>query len=411
MPAKQKSSLASVSARITALKRSRPFVPCRRSSEFADELRDLLREAEQAIDGPAKGVELLLRFYETDCAVFDQCDDSSGHVGSVYRLDAQKLFVRYAKHCPDTQWLVDRLFGLMEHDDYGVRDALLEVAPQYLSKEQIHRLIARMCEADAALPEAKRGTRWRVDIETLARAMKDGALFAEARLSYPGPLHAGSCLDIAKVYLSAGEARRALEWLEKIPADDHARDGERDDLLAEVFAALGEREKQTEVAWRIFRRYRSATTLEALLALVGEKARDQIVADEAAAILAASCFVCSDARFLVDAGHIAEAEAYLVSRAEDIDGEYYPGLLPLAEALLGVARPLAATVIYRALTDSILDRARSKIYGHAVRYLRKLEQLSKSVDDWRGLPDHAAYAAALRSRHARKSAFWSRFGK
>lgn len=410
MPAKQKSSLTSVRARITALKRSHPFVPWRRSSEFADELRDLLLEAERAIDDPRQGVELLLRFYETDSAVFDQCDDSSGYVGSVYRFDAQQLFVRHAKDCPDTEWLVDRLFGMMEHDDYGVRDALLEVAPQYLSKAQIHRLVARMREADAALPEDKRGTRWRVDIETLARVMKDGALFAEARLSYPGPIYAGCCVDIAKVYLSADEAAVALGWLEKIPADDMSRDGERDELLENIFAALGEREKQTEVVWRIFRRYRSTTTLEALLALVGKKARGKIVADEAAAILAAPNFVCSDARFLVDAGEVAQAEAYLVARAEDIDGEYYPGLLPLAEALIGARRPLAATVVYRALTDSILARARSKIYGRAVRYLRKLEKLSQSVHDWRGLPDHAAYVAALRSRHARKSAFWSRFG-
>lgn len=411
MPSRGKASLASVRARIAALKRPHRFVSWRYSSELASELRDLLHDAEQAVGDPRTGAELLLRFYETDCAVFDQCDDSSGHIGSVYRFDAQQLFVRYAKDCPDTEWLVDRLFGLMEHDDYGVRDALLEVAPRYLSKAQIHRLVARMREADAALPDNKRGTRWRVDIETLARAMKDGALFAEARLSYPGPIYAGCCVDIAKVYLSAGEAAVALGWLEKIPADDMSRDGERDELLASIFAALGEREKQTEVVWRIFRRYRSATTLSALLALVGKKARAKIVADEAAAIMAAPRFVCSDARFLFDAGHSAEAEACLVSRAEGIDGEYYPGLLPLAEALLGVRRPLAATIIYRALADSILARARSKIYGHAVRYLGKLERIAKDVDDWRGLPDHAAYVAALRSRHARKSAFWSRFGE
>ena len=411
MPTKQKSNVAAFRARIAALKRSRPFVPWRYSSEFAGELRELLQEAEQSIGDPRKGAELLLDFYETDVAVFERCDDSSGHVGDVFRFDAQQLFVRYAKDCEDTEWLVDRLFGLMEADDYGVRDALLEAASLYLSKAQVHRLVARMCEADAALTEDKRGFRWRVDIETLARAMKDGALFAEARLSYPGQIHAGSCVDIAKVYLSAGEAKRAHEWLEKIPAGDRARDGERDELLVSVFAALGEREKQTEVVWRIFRRNRSLNTLEALLALVGEKARGKIVADEAAVILAEPHFVCSDARFLVDAGHSAEAEAYLVSRSEGIDGDYYPGLLPLAEVLLGARRPLAATIIYRALIDSILDRARSKIYGHAVRYLRKLEQLSNSVADWRGLSHHATYAATLRSRHGRKSAFWSRYGK
>ncbi len=404
-------SPASLKSRITALKRSRRFVPWRYSSELAGELRELLQEVAEAVDDPRKGAELLFDFYETDCAIFDHCDDSGGHVGDVYRCDAQDLFVRYAQACEDKEWLAVRVFGLMEADDYGVRDALLEVAPRYLSKVQIHGLVARMRSADNGLPKDKRGFKWRVDIELLARAMKDGALFAEARLSYPGPLHSSTCVDIADVYLSGGDAKSALEWLEKIPAGDHHRDYERDELLAGVFAALGDRGKQTEVVWRIFRRHRSAGTLASLLALVGEKARGKIVADEARLILADPGFVCADARFLADAGLGAEAEAYLVARAEDIDGDYYPGLLPLAEAMLGARRPLAASVIYRALTDSILARARSKIYGHAVRYLRKLGQFSKSVDDWRGLPDHATYLGMLRSRHARKSAFWSRCGK
>jgi hypothetical protein len=100
-----------------------------------------------------------------------------------------------------------------------------------------------------------------------------------------------------------------------------------------------------------------------------------------------------------------------VARAELIDGEYYHGLLPLAEALLQSGRPLAATVVYRALLDSILERARSKIYGHGASYLRKLGSIAGKITAWRGLPDHPAYLAALRSKHARKSAFWSRCDK
>lgn len=402
-------SPGSLKSRITALKRSRRFVPWRYSSEVADELRELLQEVAEAVDDPRRGAELLLDFYETDCAIFEHCDDSSGYVGEVYRCDAQKIFVRYAKACDDKEWLADRVFGLMEADDYGVRDALLEVAPRYLSKVQIHGLVARMRSADTALPQDKRGFKWRVDIELLARAMKDGALFAEARLSYPGPLHSSTCVDIADVYLSGGDAKSALEWLEKIPAGDHARDGERDELLVKIFASLGEREKQTEVAWRIFRRHRNMTTLEELLALVGKKAREEIVSGEAAAVLADPRFDCADAQFLADAGRGAEAEAYLVARADLIDGERYYGLLPLAEAMSGARRPLAAAVVYRALLDSILVRARSKIYGHGVRYLRKLDRLAGSIADWRGLPDHTDYLASLRVSHARKSAFWSRY--
>ena len=411
MPSGTKGCPRALKSRITALKRFRRFVPWRHSSGLAEELRELLQDLAEAVDDPRKGAELMADFYETDRAIFDHCDDSSGHVGDVYRCDAQELFVRYAKACDDKEWIVDRVFGLMEADDYGVRDALLEVAPRYLSKAQVHGLVARMRGADAALPADKRGFKWRVDIQLLARALKDGALFAEARLSCPGPLHSSTCVDIADVYLSGGDAKSALEWLEKIPADDHARDGERDDLLVKVYAALGDRGKQTEVAWRIFRGHRNMTTLEELLALVGEEAREKIVSGEAEAILADPRFDCADAQFLADAGRGAEAEAYLVARADLIDGDRYHGLLPLAEAMSASRCPLAAVVVYRALLDSILERARSKIYGHGVRYLRKLDRLAGSIADWRGLPDHANYLASLRGSHARKSAFWSRYNE
>jgi hypothetical protein len=46
-------------------------------------------------------------FYETDKGVFDHCDDSSGHVGDVYRSNAKELFVGYAQRCPDKEWLAD----------------------------------------------------------------------------------------------------------------------------------------------------------------------------------------------------------------------------------------------------------------------------------------------------------------
>ena len=42
--------------------------------------------------------------------------------------------------------------------------------------------------------------------------------------------------------------------------------------------------------------------------------------------------------------------------------------------------PVAATILYRALLDDILDRARSPAYRHAARYLEKLDALSAYKD-------------------------------
>ena len=75
------------------------------------------------------------------------------------------------------------------------------------------------------------------------------------------------------------------------------------------------------------------------------------------------------------------------------------------------ARPLCASVIYRALLDSILRRARTKTYAHGVRYLKKLDILAKSVLNWHSAANHAVYMEHLRQKHGRKRSFWTRYSR
>ncbi len=69
--------------------------------------------------------------------------------------------------------------------------------------------------------------------------------------------------------------------------------------------------------------------------------------------------------------------------------------------------PAAATVLYRALIDDILLRARSPAYGHAARYLGRLEALASRIDPSADLPEHETYRAKLKVAHGRKAGFWS----
>jgi len=98
------------------------------------------------------------------------------------------------------------------------------------------------------------------------------------------------------------------------------------------------------------------------------------------------------------------------SAVEQIDGEHYHWLVPLAEALEKNGRYPGASLIYRALLDSILLRAQTKTYGHGARYLRKLDRLATQITDWRTLEPHLGYREKLLQNHRRKSSFWARFG-
>jgi hypothetical protein len=96
--------------------------------------------------------------------------------------------------------------------------------------------------------------------------------------------------------------------------------------------------------------------------------------------------------------------------ADQINGDFYGSLLPLAEAMEQDGRPLCASVVYRALLDSILRRGHTKSYPHGVRYLRKLERLAQAVADWRDIAPHNVYLQGIKLNHGRKSSFWFRYG-
>jgi hypothetical protein len=68
---------------------------------------------------------------------------------------------------------------------------------------------------------------------------------------------------------------------------------------------------------------------------------------------------------------------------------------------------VAARILYRALLDDILDRARSPAYGHAARYLEKLDALAANGDAASSIASYETYCAVLPKKHGRKSGFWS----
>ena len=398
-------------ARIAGLKRRRRFVPLRESRRLADELDELLYDIETCVLDPCCGAELIAAFYETDVAVLGNCDDSSGYIGDVYRLHAQEVFLKFAVKCEDKERLGDLVLVLNHEDDYGVRDALIDCAALYLPEPEIRFIIAQLQElADAENEQSgKRHRLYRV--ESLARQIGDAPLFEKARIASWGRISTAACVDIAEVHFDAGDAGLALSWLERIPVDEAFQADERDALLLRVHGQLGDLEQQAEVAWRMFRRERSVASIDRLVAVLGEDRRDGVVEEEVREILRDQALSYVDAAFLIEIQRYDAAGAYLIDRADKLDGDNYDLLLPIAELMEATAHPLAASVVYRALLESILKKARSKIYHYAVWYLKKLDLLATTVSDWCQIDDHSTYFEQLQAKHNRKTSFWSKYGK
>ncbi len=397
-------------AKLTGLKRSRRFIRWGESYEFSHELKQLLEVLKEGAENPAMGSKLVVKFFKCDEAIFERCDDSSGHVGDVFRYDATELFSTYAQRCSSKEWLADLVFDLNKQDPYGVRDALIHCVAEYLPESVVRYLIHRMQQtADEELDKYEK-QHWLHLIESLARQIRDPELFLRTRTAYRGSLNANAWLDIAGVYLASGDAQTALEWLEKISDDDVLQTSRRDTMLLEVYGQLGQSQKQEEIAWKKFRSCRTVTALKELLEVIGKERHDTVVQEELPKIHANKNLSLTDADFLVDLSLMDEAGDYVLERAEQLDGDHYYSLLPLAKALEESGYPLPALVVYRSLLDSILRRGKSTIYHHGVRYLKKLDRLAADVDDWKNVSDHQSYVQKLRQTHGRKSAFWSKYG-
>jgi len=395
--------------KLSSLKRSRRFIDWRDAADFSQELEMLLQDLKASVDDPLTGLELVAAFYEADKTIFERCDDSNGDVGDVFRYDAQELFVDYAMRYPDKEKIADIVLKLNLKDNYGTRDTLINCAAEYLPEQVIRSMIA-VLQQRADQTEEEYGKRHHLMlVEFLASQIKDPELFEKTRIASWGKPSTAAIVDIARVYLESGDVETAHSWLKKFPKGQAFLAGERDKLLLEIYQKQGNLKKQSDLLFRQFRSYPAIDTLEVLLDVIGHEKRDEVIATEVAQILARKTLRESDARFLISMGKIDEAEAYLLGLADQFNGDLYESLLPLAAEMEAEGRGLVASLMYRSLIVSILERGYTKAYPHGIRYLRKLGKLAESVSDWKKFNHHEAFIDWIYMNHGRKRSFWAKY--
>jgi len=395
--------------KLSGLKRRKRFISWRESASFSRELKMLLQDLKSGVDDPITGVELVAAFFQADSNVFEMCDDSSGHIGDVFRYDAKELFVDYAKRCPAKEKIADIILKVNQKDNYGIRDTLIDCAGECLPEDVIRTMIATL-QKWAGKEKDEYGKRHHLMlIESLARQIKDAKLFEKTRIASWGQLSTAALIDIARVYLESGEVETAHSWLKKIPESETFQAYDRDKLLEEIYQKQGDSEKQTELLYQKFRSYHSVDTLQALLDVIGHDKRDEVVADEVEKIMKSDRLRESDAEFLIAIDKIDEAEEYLLGLAGQLDGNHYGSLLSLAETMETENRHLVTSLMYRSLLISILERGYTKAYPHGIRYLKKLDKLATNVADWKEFENHGAFKEQICQNHGRKHSFWAKY--
>ncbi len=409
MIAVPKENIQRFKKKLSSIKRSQRFIGWRESSGFAAELQALLEDLRAGVSDPSVGIKLISFFYEADGIILNKCDDSNGNIGDVYRINAKDLFVEYAALCEDKEKVASTIFELSQNDDYGVRDTLIDCAVECLPEAIIRSMIVKIQELIKCEEDGYRKRHNLILIESLARQIKDAELFKKTRIASWGKLSTGAFNDIARVYFESGDMQTALSWLKKIAKNETFQKHETEQLLIDIYVELGDEKKLAELLYKKFSSYHSIETLQELLNIIGADKKDEVVSKEVAAIIANDQLSLVDTEFLISIWKIDEAEKYLLKRSDQLNGDYYTGLLPLANAMELEGRNLAASIIYRSLLSSILERGYIKAYPHGIRYLKKLDKLAVFIPDWNNFGDHKEFKDHIYKTHSRKRSFWSKY--
>jgi hypothetical protein len=384
---------------------------------------------------PAAATEQLVRFLTTADAVFERVDDSSGQVQSVYwdAVDALPGLVEQLQPEMKTA-LGEQLVPRVLVDGYGLNERAFIALLPFLPIDAVERLDTALLQAQEPTAVRSRAQgesrdfeqRLRVDRIVRARqaiADRRGDVDAYIALADRGPHRAPDTIGIAERLLAAGRTAEALEWIRRptrpglrvmlrhdlsdaSPGFDSA-ERERARLEIRILEAMGDRGNAQALRWKSFAEGLDAAMLRDYLAHLPDFEEFDAL-DKAFAHVAASPLRHAALAFFLAWPRLDLAARLVVDHREAWDGGQYGLLAPAAEALEDVEPRGASVLLYRALIDDILQRARSPAYGHAARYLARLDALAASgaaTDP--NSPDHDTYRRNLKQAHGRKVGFWS----
>ncbi len=370
---------AIVDKRLAGLEKARSAIDWGRGKSFAEDLRATLKiiTGDLARADPDAAAERLMRFLAAADRTMGR--DPQGEATGVFHAAAEALPALIASlSVEERASLPARLYPLAADSGFGMilpaMTKILEASPP----EAVEALDARFAEAVRALgpleqdpPDWSKRARARRLVELrqrIADVRGDVDAFIALETGLPGDFpDAGA---IAERLIDAGRAREALDWLRRpakaaikvvtmadihvgLPPRDPAAD-RRGRLEIRALEALGERSETRALRWKLFEQTLDASALREHIAHLPDF-EDVEALDAAFAHALASPHITAALRFLIEWPRLDLAERLVAERRGVWDGRRYEILAPAAEAL-EPGHPLAATILYRALLNSILER-------------------------------------------------------
>ena len=308
--------------------------------------------------------------------------------------------------------LPDRLLLSLKKDTHGLAPGLaISIAPLleepvlFAWDQTLQRLESdntRVFEIRQAIADARGDVDGFLALELLRPEWLQDPLKVAERLL------AANRLDEALLWARREKKGRVAFMTEAGFADgrgDRLHDLTRVNLEARILEAMKDRPAAQALRWAAFEVTLNVEILRDYIRKLDDFI-EQEEQDRAFAIAMNSPHVYTALGFFIAWPRLDLAAKLVLEKRDAWEGRHYD-LLGQAASVLAEGFPAPATFLLRALLNDILARARSAAYGHAARYLERLNELSPRVADDTGLALHADYVAQLRKAHGRKYGFWS----
>ena len=407
---------AEIDKRIKTIGRSRSFVDWEKRKLLVQEL-DYLRTTiatRMAAQDRERAIELMWDFLGIADTVLNRMGDGIGAVEEIFGAameDLGRLSAKPPPHNPTA--LARRVLAYCERDGFGSTGALIRHMGEALGVAGRTEVRRATEAALKAIPRSAQPRDWQGDVKRrhfafrltlLADLENDADAFIAA--IHGGGMEGTHGLDVAERLIAANRPAEALTWLDKPRQrfEDDDSDGADTELRVAALEAMGRKDDAQSVRWRHFERFLSTEHLRTYLKRLPDF--EDFEAEQKALEVAAGHRQAERAlAFLIEWRALDRADRLVRERLPALDGRFYEVLRPAAEAL-EAKFPEAASLLYRRLVESVLDRGSSKQYPYAARDFQSCTRLSPRLPTSGSIETHATFVARLQKAHGRKYGFW-----
>jgi hypothetical protein len=405
---------AEIDKRIRTIGRSRSFVDWEKRKPLVQEL-DHLRTtiaARLAAQDPEGAIERLWNLIGIADSVTDRLGEGIGDVEEIFleaMADLGRLYA--AQPSRDRRALARRVLAYCEGEKLGSRDALIHHLGEALGGEGRAELRRATEAALKALPPAKdwreEGGRRHLAFRLALLADQEGDTDAYIAAIRAGGMEGTHATEVAERLIAANRPAEALEWLDRPrrhPDYHDDQDHTAADLRIAALEALGREDEAQSLRWRTFAQTLSARHLRDHLKRLPDF-EDFTAEQKALAIASAHPQAEPALAFLIAWPALDRADRLVRERLGALDGRDYHTLRPAAAAL-EEKYPETASLLYRRMIESVLDRGSSKQYPYAAQDLQSCARLAARLPAAAQIESHAAFLARLQKAHGRKYGFW-----